>query len=75
MEGSINPGAGGSARFIGMGEASGVFTTGDTGIGGGGYTVNAGKPTIVFTASNGNSFYSGDKLQVPALSVLACIKA
>ena len=48
---------------------------GDAGIGGGGYTVNAGKPTIVFTASNGNSFYSGDKLQVPALSVLACIKA
>ena len=74
IEGSVTPGAGGGARFIGMGDASGVFTTGNKVTGGGGYTVNAGKSTIVFTASNGNSLYSGDKLQASALQCLACIK-
>ncbi len=29
---------------------------------------------VVFKASDGNSMYSGEKLQISALQVLACIK-
>lgn len=29
---------------------------------------------VAFNASDGNALYSGDKLQVSALSVLVCIK-
>lgn len=71
--GSIVPGGGGSARFIGMGAATGAFTTG-TGTGGGGFTVDAGPVTMFFTASNSNNIYNGSTVQVPSLQTLICIK-
>ena len=35
---------------------------------------NQGQIDILFDANNGNTLYSGDKLQVSALQVLACVK-
>lgn len=73
ITGSIVPGGGGPARHIGMGEATGAFTTG-TGTGGGGFTVDAGPITMFFTASNSNNIYNGSTVQVPSLQTLICIK-
>nr|DAV69010.1 MAG TPA: tail collar fiber protein [Caudoviricetes sp.] len=73
ITGSIIPGGGGPARHIGMGEATGAFTTG-TGTGGGGFTVDAGPITMFFTASNSNNIYNGSTVQVPSLQTLICIK-
>lgn len=33
-----------------------------------------GHVNIIFNAADGDSIYSGNKIQVPALNVLACIK-
>ena len=37
-------------------------------------TANFDNKAIAFNASDGNSLYLGDKLQVAALTTLACIK-
>ena len=51
---------------------SGVFSQGDKDTGA--QTAPYDNKSIVFNASDGNAIYSGDTLQAPALSVLACIK-
>ncbi len=51
---------------------SGVFSQGEKDTGA--QTAPYDNKSIVFNASDGNALYSGDKLQVSALSVLTCIK-
>ena len=54
--------------------ATGVFSV-TKGSGSGGGTDIRYKNNVLFNSSNGNSLYSGEKLQFPALQVLICIKA
>ncbi len=51
---------------------SGVFSQADTNTRA--TTANTPNKAVLFNASNGNALYEGDKLQVPALQCLACIK-
>lgn len=53
--------------------ASGAFSV-TKGSGSGGATDIRYKNNVLFNSSNGNSLYNGEKLQIPALSVLCCIK-
>ena len=58
-------------------EKSGVFldSNKEDAIAGQSSGPSQGHVNIIFDASDGNSFYSGDKLQVSALTTLACIKS
>lgn len=51
---------------------SGVFSEADTNSQA--TAANYANKAVLFNASNGNALYEGDKLQVPALQCLACIK-
>ena len=54
--------------------ATGAFSV-TKGSGSGGGTDTRYKNNVLFNSSNGNSLYSGEKLQLPALQVLICIKS
>lgn len=53
---------------------NGVFSISQTGLTGPAPSDGAGDVEITFKASKGNSTYSGNNIQVPALSTLPCIR-